>query len=78
MALTPAERKGKLGLGGLKAVAEHLGVTEGHVSQVNSGKRRDVAVEGLITARILELHPTTDPATIWPVDAETAKREQVA
>lgn len=67
MALTPDQRKKLLGFGGLKRIADERGVTEGHVSQVNSEKRTDSQpIRDAISARILELHPDIDPTTIWP------------
>lgn len=82
MALTPAQRKEKLGFGGLKAIAEQCGVKQGHVSQVNSEKpgKESRRIRDAITAAILQKHPQTDPAEIWPDSSttEAPKRASVA
>jgi hypothetical protein len=41
MALTPAQRKKLLGFGGLLKAANRAGCSLGHMSQVNSLKKRD-------------------------------------
>lgn len=71
MALTPEQRKKKLGHGGLKKIAEKLELTEGHVSQVNSEKRQDDDVQRAITRAITKKHPEVDPSSVWPPKEES-------
>lgn len=52
MALTKWERKEKLGHGAVKAIAEATELSEGHVSMVISGKRRDRVVEVAVARRL--------------------------
>ena len=66
MALTPDERKGKLGTGGLAKIARRLRLSKGHVSQVNSGTRPDPKVERAITRDIVRKWPDLNAADIWP------------
>ena len=68
MALTPAERKAKLGLGGIKAIADELDLNPGSVSLCNNETpgRESPRIRAAITARIVERHPEIDPADIWP------------
>jgi hypothetical protein len=66
VALTPDERKMRLGLGGLARVARRTKRTLGHVSQVNAESRRDKKVERAITREILKRHPELDAESIWP------------
>lgn len=69
MALTKWERKEKLGHGAVKDIATTTERSEGHVSQVINGKRRDRVVE-VAVARRLQM----------PVDEvfEPAKQKAVA
>lgn len=80
MALSPEQRKKLVGFGGLKRVAlMKPRRTEGHLSQVNSEKRRDAVKEAQITAAIRARHPQHNghscktclgldltPTNIWP------------
>jgi hypothetical protein len=66
MALTPEERKEKLGFGGLTRVAKQTHRSVGHVSQVNDRKREDAVVERAIARAILKRHPELSPDEIWP------------
>lgn len=52
MALTADERKNKLGRGKAAKIARQLKRTEGHVSQVINGLRRDPVVEEMVARRI--------------------------
>ncbi len=72
MALSKHDRKDMLGHGGLTRVAEKRGVTLGHVSQVNSGLRRDVNIEDDIATEISEKHdiPKED---VFGYDAEPTR-----
>lgn len=54
MALSKYERKEKLGHGAVKEIAAATGRSEGHVSQVINGKRRDRVVE-VAAARRLQM-----------------------
>jgi hypothetical protein len=67
MPLTPEQRKKKLGHGGLTKVGRKLGLTAGHVAEVNAERRRDARVEREIVRRITKNHPDVDPADVWPV-----------
>lgn len=66
MPLTPEDRKKKLGHGGLTKVARRLGLTPGHVAEVNAERRRDERVEKAIIKAIAKKHPDVDPSDIWP------------
>jgi hypothetical protein len=52
MPLSKYERKEKLGYGAAKKIARQLKRSEGHVSQVISGTRRDAKVEEAVARRI--------------------------
>ena len=52
MALTKWERKERLGHGAVKEIAEATDRSEGHVSQVINGKRRDRVVEVAVARRL--------------------------
>jgi hypothetical protein len=67
MALTPDERKRRLGFGGLSKVARITRRSLGHVSQVNSEKRADPVVERAIVREITRKHADIGPADIWPM-----------
>lgn len=54
MALTKWERKERLGHGAVKDIATATARSEGHVSQVINGKRRDRVVE-VAAARRLQM-----------------------
>jgi hypothetical protein len=54
MALTKWERKERLGHGAVKEIAQATQRSEGHVSQVINGKRRDRVVE-VAAARRLQM-----------------------
>jgi hypothetical protein len=52
MALTKWERKEKLGHGAVREIAGATELSEGHVSQVINGKRRDRVVEVAVARRL--------------------------
>lgn len=52
MPLTASERKQRLGRGKAAGIARQLKRTEGHVSQVINGLRRDPVVEAVVAKRI--------------------------
>lgn len=52
MALSKWERKERLGHGAVKEIAEATERSEGHVSQVINGKRRDRVVEVAVARRL--------------------------
>ena len=66
MAMTPEERKKRLGFGGLTRIARRTRRTLGHVSQVNSEKRPDPVVQRAIAREIVTKHPDVAPAEVWP------------
>lgn len=76
--LTPDQRKGLLGLGGLKLIKDQLELSEGHVSLVNSEKRFDARVREAISNHILARYPKTDPASIWPAWVSDSDRNIAA
>ena len=69
MALTPDERKRRLGFGGLSKIARITRRTLGHVSQVNAEKRPDPVVERAVVREITKKHPDIRPEEIWPQSA---------
>lgn len=75
MNLTPHDRKLKLGHGGLSKVARLTKRTAGHVTEVNSERRRDEVVERAISREIARLNPDIDVATIWPVEYSAGAQE---
>lgn len=52
MPLTASERKQRLGRGKAAGIARQLKRSEGHVSQVINGLRRDPVVEAVVAKRI--------------------------
>ena len=52
MSLTASERKQRLGRGRAAGIARQLKRSEGHVSQVINGLRRDPVVEAVVAKRI--------------------------
>lgn len=74
MALSPEQRKKKLGFGGLKRIADQANRTMGHVSQVNSLLRFDQNVRDLITADIVARHPEIGSEDVWPKTQLAMKR----
>jgi len=52
MAMTRWERKAALGHGGVKEIAERVGLSHPHVSQVLNGRRRDRKVEVAIARKL--------------------------
>lgn len=67
MALTPEQRKVKLGHGGLSRIARRTRRTPSHVSQVNRGLRPDERVVRAITQLIVEKNPDIKPDDVWPM-----------
>lgn len=52
--LTRHDRKDRLGHGGIKAVAEELGVDAALVSRVVNGKQRHAGVEDAVSRRVVQ------------------------
>lgn len=65
MALTPDERKMRLGHGGLARIARRTKRTKGHVSQVNAKNRPDPVVQRAITREIVAKYPDISPDDVW-------------
>jgi len=65
MALTPDERKMRLGHGGLALIARRTRRTRGHVTEVNSERRDDPVVKRAITREIVAKNPTIKPDEVW-------------
>lgn len=70
MALSPADRKAKLGLGGLTRIKGLTNKSLTHVSEVNALHRFDQGVRDAISAEIIALNPNVDPSSIWPSPEE--------
>lgn len=72
--LTRADRKERLGHGGLREIARLAGVTDSFVSHVVAGRKRHQRIEDLITGRIGRPGEEVFPPRIAPQQ----EKEQVA
>lgn len=70
MALTKDERKARLGRGKAAGIARQLKRSEGHVSQVINGLRRDPVVEEMVARRIgLPVEEVFPPSAVQAIQA---------